>query len=791
LDDLDPGYLLPDYPGELTGSLEADLRQSDGGWVGEVALQNLSGNLRGRTVAGQATLDWQGDSGQLVAEARVGESRVEAQGRIGREVALDLNFEPLKLADFAEGASGQLQGSLRVQGRLPTPGVVADLEARELRWGELQVEAATLRGELPANSGSGSLVLDGTGLRYGDRRLEALTVRADGHHGDMDLRLEARSDGLRLALAGSALHDRQGRRGTLRDLSLEAPRVPALTLREPAQWSLNDDVFRLEPACVTAVGDGFLCVQADRGLWRAEGKSIPLALAQPWLPDTGVPLKIEGELALDAELRQGPGGWNGEIEVSSAAGRLATLARSETRTLFAYRDLQANAALVDGAIEASARAELNEEGQLQAQLQVGAGNESELSGQLALNMRDLTWLELASPDIVQPTGRLEGELRLLGTRETPRLEGTLRLRDLATQVPALGLALEGGEFDLRAEPDGSAELSGRIPSGEGVLLVNGTLDLDRDQPFELALTGDNITLSDTPDLELVASPALVLGLGTERLRIGGRIAVPRARVDLEALDGGAIEASPDVVLVDAERPTDEGPMLDLALHVELGDDVRLQGFGLDGAISGALDLRQAPGREPVASGTLRASGRYEAYGQELVIKRGRLSYTQSPVDNPALDILAERDRGEVTVGVQVRGTAKRPLIDIVSDPIMDNTEALSWLIFGRPLQSADASESSQIEASALALGVGGNLLDEQLGEGLGLDTAGVEDSRALGGAAFTLGKYISPRLFISYGVSLLGRGQVVTLKYMLAHGFNITVESGTESSASLNWRTER
>ena len=54
-----------------------------------------------------------------------------------------------------------------------------------------------------------------------------------------------------------------------------------------------------------------------------------------------------------------------------------------------------------------------------------------------------------------------------------------------------------------------------------------------------------------------------------------------------------------------------------------------------------------------------------------------------------------------------------------------------------------------------------------------------------------MGKYVSPRLFLSYGVSLIGTGQVVTLKYLLSRNFDISVESGNENAASVNWRTER
>ena len=58
-------------------------------------------------------------------------------------------------------------------------------------------------------------------------------------------------------------------------------------------------------------------------------------------------------------------------------------------------------------------------------------------------------------------------------------------------------------------------------------------------------------------------------------------------------------------------------------------------------------------------------------------------------------------------------------------------------------------------------------------------------------ADFTVGKYVSPRLFLSYGVSLIGTGQVVTLKYLLTRDFDISVEQGNESAASINWRREK
>ena len=75
---------------------------------------------------------------------------------------------------------------------------------------------------------------------------------------------------------------------------------------------------------------------------------------------------------------------------------------------------------------------------------------------------------------------------------------------------------------------------------------------------------------------------------------------------------------------------------------------------------------------------------------------------------------------------------------------------------------------------------------------IGLDEAGVSQSRALGSEVIGAGKYLSPRLYVGYGVSLVGSGQVLTLKYLLRKGFDIEIESSTvENRASVNWRKEK
>ena len=55
-----------------------------------------------------------------------------------------------------------------------------------------------------------------------------------------------------------------------------------------------------------------------------------------------------------------------------------------------------------------------------------------------------------------------------------------------------------------------------------------------------------------------------------------------------------------------------------------------------------------------------------------------------------------------------------------------------------------------------------------------------------------MGKYLSPRLYLSYGVGLFDPGQVITLRYRLSQRWNFEAQNATDfNRASLNYRYER
>jgi translocation and assembly module TamB len=169
-------------------------------------------------------------------------------------------------------------------------------------------------------------------------------------------------------------------------------------------------------------------------------------------------------------------------------------------------------------------------------------------------------------------------------------------------------------------------------------------------------------------------------------------------------------------------------------------------------------------------------------------------WSNGPISDPILDIRAERriEAQDITAGIDVTGRASSPQASVWTDPATDDSEALSYLALGRSTSHLSGDEASELNAASAALNAGGSLLAGRIGSKIGLDDAGVTQSRALGGSVLGIGKQLSPRLYVGFGVSLLGTGQVLTLKYLLTKGFDIEVESSSiENRGSINWRKEK
>jgi len=807
----DPGYVWPDWRGGVNGELSSrGETRDDGGIDAFVDATRLGGRLRDRALSGRAKLRMRLPANDAAADARadyageialgLGASRIDAKGRIADMLEIDAAFAPLQLNDLWPSAQGVLRGDVRLRGARTQPDIDVDLAGQGLRYQDWRADSLRARGRLPWRAASaGALAIDGEGV---DAGLSFARLHLDARGSVEALRVEGRAESElgRVELAGDIARRGAQWAGTLATLRLAPSAGPAWSLRAPTAFaatpSENALRLRVSPGCfASADGSGALCADVD---WptRADvrGDALPPTLLSAYLPERepGRRWALRGALDLSAQVRPSGASWTGVARVRSSSGGVALDARSR-RELAGYRDLSLDARFDPHRFDATLAAALAPDGRVAARIASGWDADAPLQGHLEIDTRALTWLELFSPDLVDPQGHLNGRIALAGTRARPALGGQARLQNFRAEMPALALTLRDGDLRMDAQPDGSARIAGSLRSGEGTLRIDGSLGWrGQSTPLRLDVSGDNVLVSDTRELRAVVDPSVLVRYSVgEPVSVSGRVRIDSAVVDLERLDAG-VSGSEDVVVLDPANPDRRAPTpLDLDLVLEAGDDVRLHGFGLDGSLGGSVRMRARPGRETVATGSLQVEGRYRAYGQNLRITRGRLVWSNTAFADPIIDVRAERQVGGVTAGIDVTGRASAPVATVWSDPATSESEALAYLALGRPLSTASADENRRLSAATAALSAG-NLIASQLGAKIGLDDAGVSESRALGGTVVGIGKYLSPRLYVSYGVSLLGTGQVITLKYLLRKGFDIEIESSTvESRGSINWRKEK
>ena len=796
----DPGYFAAGWDGNVSGRFTTRgnaLPAPQTGFNASLNVPQLRGTLRGRPLDARGDFTLRGQQGQGDLALSLGGSRVTARGSVGNTMDVQAAFQPLLLNDLLPGGAGSLAGTLKLTGARNAPNIDADLSGNSLKWNDWSAGTLSVRGRLPWQGRNGALAVNGTDLNVG-MALDSLQLDATGSLQNLQVEGRAHNAMGTVALSGSAQQRGSNWQGTLDNLRLSVARGTDWTLQQPARFAQQGSHWTLSQTCLGADGGGVLCADAN---WPSQGvglrgEALPLTLLQPWLPHVdNREMILRGKINLEGRIRPQGSRWAGNLDVTSGEGGLR-LGTAGQRELASYQALVLNLNFDPQRVQAKLGSDLSGNGRLDAQVTTGWDGYAPLSGELRINTSQIFWLELFSPDLVRPQGKIEGHITLAGTRAEPLLGGQASLTEFRGEMPAMGITLTDGSLRLVALPDGNARLEGSVRSGEGSLSVQGSLGWrDTASPLQLTVTGENFLISDTRELRAVANPDLKVGFdrGTGVLTVNGRVTVPSAKLDLERLDQG-VAASPDVVVLDPVDPNrnSRSTPLDLDLTLALGKDVRMNGFGLDGSLGGEMRVRARPGREMTASGGLDVEGRFTAYGQKLRITEGQLRWSNSPISDPRLNVRAERVVGGVTAGINVTGLASQPTATVWSDPVMQDSEALSYLVLGRSLASTTSRENQQINMASQALSAGAGLLGSQLGAALGLDDAGVIQSRALGGSVFGVGKFLSPRLYVGYGVSMIGNGQVITLKYLLRRGFDIEIESSTvENRASINWRRER
>ncbi|HEX4929655.1 MAG TPA: translocation/assembly module TamB domain-containing protein, partial [Gaiellaceae bacterium] len=419
-----------------------------------------------------------------------------------------------------------------------------------------------------------------------------------------------------------------------------------------------------------------------------------------------------------------------------------------------------------------------------------------LSGELRAVSPDITGMPILVPEIDRSGGQLDGLVSISGSLGAPRFDGEFHLRDGLIHLYRTNLQLTGLTLDGRFKGD-ELVFEGSGSAARGTLSLDGRFSWPEEvMTGQMRLKGDGLMIADTPDFRVVASPDLLFAVGPDGYDVTGVILVPLARITPRDLST-TVTTSTDERIVGLEVE-DLGPStlerLRSRIRVELGDNVRVNSFGLNATLAGDVTVITRPGDVVRGDGAIRVvEGEYKAFGQFVRITRGVLSFDMAPLNDPTLDLVAEREirREDIVVSINVRGTLASPFITLSSDPPMSQNEALSYLLTGRSINTLQSGEAATIDSAAQSLALsGGGLLLGGIGSRVGLDEVTVEQTGD-DDAAVVLGKYLSPNLFVSYGISIAEAINTIKLRYTLNKNWSLKAEVGLDQSADVEYRIER
>ncbi len=820
--ELDPQSLDARFRGRLAAELSLD-----GGPAATVLeLSGLRGTLRERAVSGHAKLRHSApDPGAKRARAapigpafaptlaleslelRSGTARIEAAFDARR---LRVAFEAPDLADLVPTGRGRLT----LHAALVDGHATLDADGAGVQFGPLRLASITADAKAPAD-GAVAAKLALLGLDVGDLRADEITLGAEGPRDAVLLSLDARLDQGRLRAAARGTAQGRGFLGTLEKLELDPEQGETWSLAAPSTLRIGSDGLQLAEACLGdgkargCLGGGWHPVDP----WRVNATVHGLAIgAFGGLLARGLDYQGTLELELEATGR-GPLLGESRALLTLSAGSIKQPARRIAKRK-AKEAPPLPTTLLDfggGRIELSRRGErtamearfaLAGGGKLEATLAAtgtGPFAARALEGRITADHSQFALLPALLPELKSLTGRVTADVALSGTVGDPRYRGNVAFAQGTAAMPQFGLELS--EIEATLEGSGEAlRFAGQARSGG---LLHWRADLDRSAGRWRAngrLWGEQVRILDTPEARVVATPALLLDLDGDALKLSGEIAVPSARLAPRSL-ATAVQATGDEVIVDTsgEGSKEDALRIDARVRLKLGDDVRFDGFGLTAKVRGEITVTERPGALAIASGELAlADGKYEAYGQDLTIERGRLLFSGGPVTNPGVDVRAKRtverptEDEDVVVGIDVRGTLRSPETTIFATPSMSSSDALAYLVIGRPLaDSTDAEQTKLTDAASSMKLSGGEFLAQQIGRRIGLDEVRVSDADDPAEAQLWLGTYLSPRLFVSYGMGLFEQFHTARVRYSLSSKWSVEAESGRESSADVKYTIER
>jgi translocation and assembly module TamB len=794
---INPGALRADLPGSVAFAFAASGRGFDEAGTLSASFSGLAGKVRGVAASGGGTvtragITWGFDNVRL----GLGTANLALDGHVDKQMDLRFALTTQDLGLLAPGSRGVLKSSGSVRGTFADPAIVATAHGGGIDYQGIKVENfdADISFNPAAVQQESKIEVRLRKLTWGGRTADTLALTLNGPPANYHVQLAATATGLAAHAAASGAYAHGVFRGQIDSLGIKGSESLQLALERPVELTASLDHVRVEWLCLVG-SPGSICADGDWTAARWSSTVMANELPLNTLTAGMTPaVEYRGMVSALARLAGGAqlpvtGTLRAELSDAELIHKLASRKLEHTTIGSGVVTLAATPAALSAELALTESEVGTLSGAFQAQRTTARWQDMPLGGELHVQTAEVGLLSLYFPDVDRAAGHVAANVTVAGTLGTPLLRGELKLTDGEITNYQVNLSLRQVAFDAHLS-DAGLDFEGSAHAGAGTVAVGGHLEWRNLLPYgKFHLQGANLRVADVPEAQIDASPNLDFNITGRRIEVTGEVNIPFAKIAPRDITN-AVRASPDEVIVGSEvdDPTKRFEVVS-TIKLTLGERVNIDASGLTARIGGGITIRSGYEAIPTARGELSVvDGKYSAYGRKLDIQRGRLLFSGGPLDNPVIDLRAQKEFPDVIAGVDVRGTLQAPHLSFFSNPPLPQSQIQSLILSGGSLSAAGSTAGGT--GGNLAVGQAAAILGQQYGSLVGIQDVSVETD-ITNETSLVLGRYLSPRLYVSYGVSLTEQLNVIKLRYTLGDHWAVKIEAGQARGADLVFSIER
>lgn len=750
-----------------------------------------------------------------------GDNQIVANGNTER---LQAKVKVRNLSQISDSMAGNIVGGFTLvqpKGQaLPT--IYVDLTGNKLILPGLMLSKGVIKGKIvDLAKRPSSLVLVASDLEASNNKFQDLRAVFNGTEKDHSLTLKAgtRRDATDVAvkIVAKGGLDRQNQRwkGVIGNGQIETDYV-TLNQNQPAQllasFGGSSPSIQLAAHCWQATDqNGKLCLREnlvaspDKGQVNLAVQDLDTTLLAPFLPkDLSWQAKVNGKAVIGWQKGRNP---NINATVYSDNGKVGMTQDGETNAVtLPYKRVSLIVRSFEEGLKLRTDIDSGRGARGYADIVVDPFKENKpISGALVLNEFNLAILKPFFPGMRKLSGGITMAGGLGGTLSSPVFYGDVNLKDAT--VAMLELPVNLTNINAKGKIRGqSATVNGTFLSGEGEGRLTGTVNWQQELQAKLRVTGERLVITQPPLLFAEVSPDvnIIVKPSQQYVNIVGAVSVPRATIRPPEANEKVVTKSEDVVVLDRRLIGNIDEVLAISkpwsinadIGVDLGRNVNFRGFGAVLPLAGAVHITQTGQGVMNGVGVVQVSRRssIDAFGQNLELNYAQVRFNGDLL-NPSLSIEAVKEIEGQTVGLRVKGKTADPNIVVFNDAGLTNQQAMNALITGR-ISNSRATQISEegfksevtnnIAAAGLSMGLSGTRgLTNTIGDAFGLERLTIDASGTDSDTNVNVTGYITPDLYIRYGVGVFNAQSSLSLRYQLTRRIYVQATSAAEDAVDM------